>query len=489
MLMMKTAMNFLPIPLCGRYLALLLLSYAGSAAALTVTSQQPAAHADETAPAGESNSPFNTLPATSMESSLPELGSAASTPRYTEKQLATLAKTFGEQYSDSSNQSLGEQAGNLALTQAAKLVQKDAQNMLSPLGTANIGLTVSDGRFTGTNSQLFSPLDESGDRLTYSQVGVIDQPDLTLGNIGLGQRWAKGRWLFGYNAFLDRDFEQDQMRASVGAEAWTDYLHLSANYYHPLSGMVAVADSATEFRGMARGYDITTKGYLPFYRQLGASLSYEQYLGDNVDLLGDGARQSNPVAVSVGVNYTPVPLVTLTASHKEGESGENQDQVGLSLNYRLGVPLKQQLSPAYVAEAHSLRGSRFDAVERNSTPVLEFEQRKTLSVFLATPPWTLHPGETLPLKLQIRADYRITGLSWQGDTQALSLTPPADNDDPHGWSIIMPAWDTTPGATNSYRLSVTLQDEKQQRVTSNWITLTVAPPLTANAAPPTFPAF
>ena len=222
MLMMKTAMNFFLSLFSRHYLALLILSYAGSAAALTVTSQQPAAHADETAPAGESNSPFNTLPATSLEQNLPELGSTASTPRYTEKQLATLAKTFGEQYSDSSNQSLGEQAGNLALTQAAKLVQKDAQNILSPLGTATIGLTVNDGRFTGTNSQLFSPLHESGNRVTYSQVGVIDQSDMTLGNIGVGQRWAQGDWLFGYNAFLDRDFEQEQMRASVGAEAWTD---------------------------------------------------------------------------------------------------------------------------------------------------------------------------------------------------------------------------------------------------------------------------
>lgn len=484
MLIKMTVMKYVLSPSrCRLCVALLMLSDAGSAMALTEDALHPLAHADQSAPAGDDNSMFNAATVQEMAKGLPELGSTPSTPRYTETQLATLAKNFGEQVDSSSSQSLGEQASNLALTQAAKLVQKDASAFLSPLGTASIGLTVNDGRFTGTNSQLFSPLYESGDQVTYSQVGVIDQSDLTLGNVGVGQRWADGRWLFGYNAFLDRDFEQEQMRGSIGAEAWTDFLHISANYYHPLSGMIRVPDSTTEVRRQARGYDITTKGYLPFYRQLGASLSYEQYLGDNVDLLGDGTRQNNPVAVSLGLNYTPVPLVTLTAKHQQGESGTNQDQVGLSLSYRLGVPLKQQLSPAYVAEANSLRGSRFDAVERNSTPVLEFAQRKSLSVFLATPPWTLRPGEVLALKVQIHAEYRITALSWQGDTQALSLTPPKDNDDPHGWSIIMPAWDATPGASNSYRLSVTLEDEKQQRVTSNWITLTLESPLTASAPP------
>ena len=126
--------------------------------------------------------------------------------------------------------------------------------------------------------------------------------------------------------------------------------------------------------------------------------------------------------------------------------------------------MSKQLSADNVAQARSLRGSRYDLVERNTTPVLEFRQRKTLSVFLATPPWQLSPGETLPLKLQIRAANPITAVSWQGDTQALSLTPPPDNRSPQGWTVIMPAWDSTPGASNQYRLSVTVEDNKQQRV-------------------------
>ncbi len=87
------------------------------------------------------------------------------------------------------------------------------------------------------------------------------------------------------------------------------------------------------------------------------------------------------------------------------------------------------------------------------------------------------PGESLPLKLQIRHSNPVKAVSWQGYTQALSLTPPADNNQPQGWSVIVPAWDDSPGASNEYHLSVTLEDEKQQRVTSNWITLKVQPPM------------
>lgn len=47
---------------------------------------------------------------------------------------------------------------------------------------------------------------------------------------------------------------------------------------------------------------------------------------------------------------------------------------------------------------------------------MEFRQRKTLSVYLATPPWDLKPGETVMLKLQIRSTHGIRQIHWLGDT-------------------------------------------------------------------------
>lgn len=55
-----------------------------------------------------------------------------------------------------------------------------------------------------------------------------------MGNVGLGQRWRVGSWLLGYNSFYDKVLSESLARGSIGAEAWGEYLRLSANYYHPL---------------------------------------------------------------------------------------------------------------------------------------------------------------------------------------------------------------------------------------------------------------
>ncbi|MEL7695334.1 MULTISPECIES: YchO/YchP family invasin [Pantoea] len=411
---------------------------------------------------------------------LPTLGSSAEQDEEWSRKLASVAKSIGEASNNDSNASFGQQAGVWAFNhlrdEVANRVESEGQSLLSPYGTAQLDLMVDmNGNFTGTGGDLFSALADENSMLTFSQLGLHDTGDGMVGNAGLGQRWDAGNWLLGYNGFVDRVFSSGLQRASLGTEAWSDNLRLSANYYMPLSGWKNLGDSQQQ--RMARGYDITSQTYLPFYRQLGVSVSYQQYLGENVDLFNSGNRYHNPSAMSFGLSYTPVPLVTLSATHKTSSAGETQDQLGLKLNYRFGVALRRQLDASNVDEARSLRGSRYDIVTRSDTPVLSFRQRKTLSVFLATPPWQLNAGESLPLKLQVRASNPIKAVSWQGDTQALSLTPPANNADPQGWSVILPQWDDSPGASNEYRLSVTLEDNKQQRVTSNWITLKIQPPM------------
>lgn len=417
---------------------------------------------------------------TQQLAALPALGKEQSSQEW-EKHLASIAKNIGEASQNSSEQtSYGQQAGIWAFNHLrdaiASRVQDSGQSLLSPYGQAQIELMVDrQGSFTGSGVSLFTPQAETPRVLTYSQLGIQDTSEGAVGNVGVGQRWNSRHWLMGYNTFLDRSMAAGQQRASLGLEAWSDSLRFSANYYHPLSGWKNGQNDWQQ--RMARGYDFTTQSYLPFYRQLGVSLNWAQYLGDNVDLFHSGNRYHNPSALSLGINYTPVPLITLSASHKSSSAGESQEQLSLKLNYRFGVALDQQLMADNVAEARSLRGSRYDPVTRSNTPVMNFRQSKTLSVFLATPPWQLTPGESLPLKLQIRHSHPVRAVSWQGDTQALSLTPPADNSQPQGWSVIVPAWDDSPDASNTYRLSVTLEDDRQQRVTSNWITLQVPPPM------------
>lgn len=414
--------------------------------------------------------------------SLPDLGIAPENDDY-EKHLATMAKAFGEESMVDNDLDAGEQARIFAFNHLRDAVtgrvSDEVQSLLSPLGTTNLNLLVDDeGKFTGSSGSLFTPWQDNNRYLTWTQFGVSQHTDGLVGNAGVGQRWVAGRWLLGYNTFYDTRFDDHLQRAGFGAEAWGEYLRFSANYYSPFGGWQTASDTLEQ--RLARGYDVTAQAWLPFYRHVNTSLSLEQYFGDNVDLFDSGTGYHDPVAVKVGLNYTPVPLVTLTAQHKQGEAGASQNNLGLTLNYRFGVPLAKQLSAAEVANTSSLRGSRYDRVDRNPVPEVNFRQRKTLSVFLATPPWDLQPGETVALKLQVRSVNGIRRLTWQGDTHALSLTPPVDSASPDGWTVIMPAWDSSPGANNSWRLSVTVEDNRGQRVTSNVITLDATAPLTAS---------
>lgn len=406
------------------------------------------------------------------------------------RHLAEMAKDFGEASMEDNGLKTDEQAKVFALdklrTEVSGQVNQQLETLLSPWGNASVALTVDDdGGFSGSRGNWFVPLQDTNRYLTWSQVGVTQQDDGLVSNAGIGQRWIAGDWLLGYNTFYDRQLDENLARGGFGAEAWGEYLRLSANYYQPFNDWSVRSDTQSE--RMARGYDLTAQARLPFYQHINTSVSLEQYYGDSVDLFHSGTGYHNPMAVSLGVNYTPVPLVTLSALHKQGESGVSQNNLGMKLNYRFGVPLKKQLQASEVAAATSLRGSRYDSPERSDLPVMEYRQRKTLSVFLATPPWDLQPGEAVQLKLQVRSLHGIRALHWQGDTQALSLTPPIDSGSADGWTVIIPAWDYSEGASNKWHLSVVVEDKKGQRVSSNEITLSSTEPLTVfpdSSSPP-----
>ena len=454
--------DVLTTSLLRRCLPLLLLLIAGGAAAVRPTDD------------GQARNPFSPAP-----DALPDMG-VAPEKGIDEKHLAEVVKAFGEASMVDNGLATSERARQFALDkinqQFNSQFNQQLDTWLSPWGNASAQLLVDDkGDFTGSHGSWFVPLADNDRYLTWSQVGFTRQEDGTVSNLGLGQRWVAGSWLLGYNTFYDAQLHDNLQRGGLGAEAWSEYLRLSANYYQPLNGWRS--DGELRAQRMARGYDVTAQARLPFYRYINTSLSLEQYFGDSVDLFHSGTGYRNPVAVSLGLNYTPVPLMTLTAEHKQGESGVSQNNVGMKLNYRFGVPLKKQLESGEVAAFTSLRGSRYDAPERNKLPVVEYRQRKSLSVFLATPPWDLNAGETVQLKLQVRSSYKIRSLTWQGDTQALSLTPPVNRNDTDGWTVIVPAWDSSEGASNRWHLSVVVEDEKGQRVSSNEITLVLAEPL------------
>jgi hypothetical protein len=69
--------------------------------------------------------------------------------------------------------------------------------------------------------------------------------------------------VYGLNAFFDHAREMDHNRMSIGADAQTSMLSVSANKYFPLSDWKSV-DAYSEERA-AHGFDIELQGRLPQY--------------------------------------------------------------------------------------------------------------------------------------------------------------------------------------------------------------------------------
>lgn len=469
--------------------------------------------------------------------SLPSLGSSDKVDANlnsdsAERQVATVLQTLGGQdWDNMSSQKLKEDLNNQTKGYAENYVRSQvnsqvidpirsaAQDFLGRFGTAQLQFDVSDqAKLNNVNVKLFSPWYDTDSTLIFSQLTYQEyEKDRRIGNFGIGQRWdvADKSWLVGYNVFFDHDFSRNHNRLGLGLEAWSDYMKFAANYYTPLSDWKDSKDFDDYLERAARGYDIRFQGYLPSYPHLGGSLMFEQYFGDKVALFGKDNLQKDPYAVTVGVDYTPVPLFTIKGEHKQGENANKMAKVELTMNYRLGVPLKDQLDPNMVDVARSLKGSRYDLVDRNNYIVLEYKEKK-FSVDLASlGEW--EEGKVLPLAIAVHnAKGNLSPLLW-GANYALDLaTLSADNgdlcynrsstidgtscnannlwngsvgratNDTANWSVLVPNYlNAVTGERNPiagttvqagrYTLDVTLTDGNGRTATSNTSWLAVKP--------------
>ncbi|WVD60404.1 inverse autotransporter beta domain-containing protein [Orbus mooreae] len=380
---------------------------------------------------------------------LPSLGSSdkagdsvVSSGDTMESQIATVLQTLGQQdWSNMSSTKLKDDLNSQTQGYAENYVRSQvnsqlidpirsaAQDFLGRFGTAQLQFDVSDqAKLNNVNVKLFSPWYDSDSTVIFSQLTYQEyEKDRRIGNFGIGQRWdfADKKWLVGYNLFFDHDFGRNHNRLGLGLEAWADYIKFAANYYTPLSDWKDSKDFDDYLERAARGYDFRFQGYLPSYPHLGGSLMFEQYFGDKVALFGKDNLQKDPYAVTVGVDYTPVPLFTIKGEHKQGESANKMAKVELTMNYRLGVPLKDQLNPNMVDAARSLRGSRYDLVDRNNYIVLEYKEKK-FSVDLASlGEW--EEGTILPLGISVHnAKGTLLPLSW-GANYAMDLATLSTN--------------------------------------------------------------
>ncbi|OAT31722.1 inverse autotransporter beta domain-containing protein [Proteus myxofaciens] len=278
-----------------------------------------------------------------------------------------------------------DSATQFLINQANSAANQEIESWLGKYGKARVNLGL-DKNFSlkNTEAEVFIPFIDRENYLIFNQTSFHRTYDRNQGNLGFGARIFDAKQLAGFNTFFDHDFTGNNSRLGFGLEYRRDYLSLSSNYYQRLNGWKDSSIVKGYDERPANGWDIRSQAYLPIYPQLGFKANFEQYYGDDVDLFNDSSnRQKDPYSITAGINYTPVPLITVNAEHKAGKSGVNDSYIGMNITYQFGSSIKSQLDPQNVNQMRLLANSKYDFVDRNNNIV--FDYRKQIEIRLTTP--------------------------------------------------------------------------------------------------------
>ncbi|WP_088541985.1 inverse autotransporter adhesin IatC [Escherichia coli] len=354
-----------------------------------------------------------------------------------------------------------EQAASMARGWVASSASAQATDWLSRWGTARVSLGVDeDFSLKSSSFEFLHPWYETPDNLVFSQHTLHRTDDRTQTNHGIGWRYFTSSWMSGVNMFIDHDLTRYHTRTGMGVEYWRDYLKLSGNGYLRLSNWRSAPELDNDYEARpANGWDLRAEGWLPAWPQLGGKLVYEQYYGDEVALFGKDERQNDPHAITAGLSYTPVPLISFSAEQRQGKQGENDTRIGMELTLQPGQSLQKQLDPAEVAARRSLVGSRYDLVDRNNNIVLEYRKKELVRLTL-TDPLKGKPGEVKSLVSSLQTKYALKGY----DIEAASLQSAGGKVAVSGKDIqvTIPPYRFTvmPETDNTYPITVIAEDSK-----------------------------
>ena len=354
-----------------------------------------------------------------------------------------------------------EQAASMARGWVASSASAQATDWLSRWGTARVSLGVDeDFSLKSSSFEFLHPWYETPDNLVFSQHTLHRTDNRTQTNHGIGWRYFTSSWMSGVNMFIDHDLTRYHTRTGMGVEYWRDYLKLSGNGYLRLSNWRSAPELDNDYEARpANGWDLRAEGWLPAWPQLGGKVVYEQYYGDEVALFGKDERQNDPHAITAGLSYTPVPLISFSAEQRQGKQGENDTRIGMELTLQPGHSLQKQLDPAEVAARRSLVGSRYDQVDRNNNIVLEYRKKELVRLTL-TDPLKGKPGEVKSLVSSLQTKYALKGY----DIEAASLQSAGGKVAVSGKDIqvTIPPYRFTamPETDNTYPIAVTAEDSK-----------------------------
>ncbi|WP_392562885.1 Ig-like domain-containing protein [Orbus sturtevantii] len=398
---------------------------------------------------------------------------------------SSLPELTSQLESDDSENSSGEEKLASGLSQTAQIISDDdsrnaakswlensaygylnsqMQSWLNQYGNSSIQVGSQ-----GFNAELLLPLFENSNHLVFSQSRINrESDDKKIINLGVGYRHFSDDWMWGINSFFDHDLKNNNARWGAGFELGADYIKLSTNGYWRLTNwrQSKLAEFSDYYERPANGFDIRAEGFLPNYPNIGANFVYEKYFGEDVNLRGTDSLsdlKDNPEAYSLGLSYTPVSLFTFKLNKIMGDSNET---IGaFELNYRLGVPISQQLDSNFVPEIRTLKGARYDFVNRNNAIVMQYQKQATLRISL---PKTLAITATQPAALTptiTQNEYEIDHVEWSAPSiTAKGGTLIPSPSEPYAVTITMPFYDyISPLKGNSHNISAVAVDVKGNR--------------------------
>lgn len=395
-----------------------------------------------------SESPNTTKPIFGQEQT--DYGNNAFDNSSTENNVARIAENIA---------SNNKEMSSYALSSATNYATSSFQKWLSQFGTAQVKFGIDQDYHLSESSidTLFS-LYDTQDLLFFSQLGYRHKDSRNTANIGFGGRYFMPTSMLGTNVFYDNDFTGHNRRLGAGIEYWRDYLKLGANGYFRLTDWHQSRDFEDYDERPANGFDVRAEGYLPGAPQLGAKVTYEQYYGNDVALFGRSSREKDPKAITLGLNYTPVPLVTMGVDFRDSQKGGNNDTIlGLEFNYDFGVPFSEQIDPSKVSLRRTLAGSRMDLVQRNNDIVLEYRKQDLLNARLPDQIKGLESTRQ-PVRLTIKSKYGVSDVQWSGSvlTQPGVQLAPMAKGSHTDWTLSLPPY--VEKSLNQYTLTAVVHD-------------------------------
>ncbi len=189
-------------------------------------------------------------------------------------------------------------------------------------------------------------------------------------NAGLAYRYLTPdkSYLYGANVFFDYTPHNDHTRMSVGVDARTSQLAVSANRYIPISTWRSI-DAYNEERAAA-GWDVQLRGQVPELPSWTGILKGYQW---------DGFQEGEKLyGAQAAVEYSPFPAMAVRVGVKDESEGTASLEAALRFNWRFDQPQDLQFKPRM--ELASVEDYVYEKVQREN--IIRVKQRQKASAKL-----------------------------------------------------------------------------------------------------------